>query len=356
MFSSAEIMRLNMSIRPKNHPIDIVDEKWFFDLLMEDTDKFRRLMHMSGKTFMNVCEKLQQIDVAPKRKYRNTVLEKYGMAAGMLYILQKSTVSSNAQLFKMSKTQYLRCVRRISDLLLENYNNIIKIPDIQHQRSFSQLPGCLYCLDGTYITKSNQILNGLTYLNRKGYQSLNSQIMCDEYLNIVYSYCNYPGRTSDSFAFKNSDFYGKIENLLVNESYILADNGYENDNRIITPYKMYGDLTVQQTTYNYHHSHFRMKIENLNASLKGRCTSLMYPHNRIASDCQTNFYAAVCLHQMCNDEESVISNTDTPCFVPIISAITDTREKVMSYINSNFNTVTLADAIASRINNRNNTH
>lgn len=99
-----------------------------------------------------------------------------------------------------------------------------------------------------------------------------------------------------------------------------------------------------------------MKIENLNASLKGRCKSLVYPHNRIASDCQTNFYAAVCLHQMCNDEESVISNTDTPCFVPIISTITDTREKVMSYINSNFNTVTLADAIASRINNRNNTH
>lgn len=157
MFSSSQILSLEYYKSYNNYKERIkIDETWFY------------------RTFRLVCNYIKEHQNFTIDKYKRKESLIYRIAAGMLYILQKNTISCNAQLLNMRKTSYLRNL----------------------QYSMKDLPGCLYC----------HINNGLTYLNRKYFQSLNAQILCDEKLYIIYSYCYFPGRTSDSNAIKNTYF------------------------------------------------------------------------------------------------------------------------------------------------------
>lgn len=131
-------------------------------------------------------------------------------------------------------------------------------------------------------------------MNRKGYHSLNVQIVCNANMEITNINARYPGSTHDSFIFLNSRVYTSLERLYEenrNEwnfllgNFIFVFSNFGNDKNIIIfitgdsgypllPFLMNvfqgNDLTQPQRNFNFHTRTIRQLVERTIGVLKMR--------------------------------------------------------------------------------------
>lgn len=66
-------------------------------------------------------------------------------------------------------------------------------------------------IDGTHIAIKTQTHNEHLYINRKGYHSINCQVVCDSEHIIMNCVAKYPGSTHDSFIWANCHLRTRLE-------------------------------------------------------------------------------------------------------------------------------------------------
>ncbi|KAJ8934791.1 hypothetical protein NQ314_013197 [Rhamnusium bicolor] len=137
-----------------------------------------------------------------------------------------------SKLFKVSTSIHkvvikpIRSVRVVSDIISTFVlNEYVKFPinneDTQHIRArffekFNFL-NVLGCVDGTYISiiqppEDNPVSPGLVYLNRKGFYSINTQLICDADLRILAMNARFPRSTHNSTIWQMSNVRNVSEN------------------------------------------------------------------------------------------------------------------------------------------------
>lgn len=123
----------------------------------------------------------------------------------------------------------------------------------------AEFPGVVGCIDCTHIPiKSPGGQNPEVYRNRKGWMSLNVQVVCgpgSEILNIV---ARWPGSTHDSRIFQNSGLVVAFEEHQIN-GILLGDNGYAQSRYLYTP--IVNPHTEAERRYNRAHVKTRNIIE-----------------------------------------------------------------------------------------------
>lgn len=80
------------------------------------------------------------------------------------------------------------------------------------------LPGVLGIVDGTHVALSaikHEIEHA--FVNRKGFHSINVQIVCDDRMLITNINARYPGSTHDSYIFLGSQVYLFLRDLYARE-------------------------------------------------------------------------------------------------------------------------------------------
>lgn len=87
-------------------------------------------------------------------------------------------------------------------------------------RFFNQyhLPGCLGIIDGTHIALSavkHEVEHA--YVNRKGFHSINVQIVCDDRMLITNVNARFPGSTHDSYIFLGSELFIFLRDIFNND-------------------------------------------------------------------------------------------------------------------------------------------
>lgn len=101
-------------------------------------------------------------------------------------------------------------------------------------------PGVLGVVDGTHIAVLKPRQEHHNFLNRKGFHSLNVQIICDSNLKILSLNANYPGSTHDSFIWRNSGIRATLFNQhalnLLRGTWLIGDSGYPLEPFLMTPY------------------------------------------------------------------------------------------------------------------------
>lgn len=65
-------------------------------------------------------------------------------------------------------------------------------------------PGGVGAIDGTHVAILKQRAEEHNFINRKGYHSINVQIVCDTELRILNVNGNFPGATHDTFIWRQS--------------------------------------------------------------------------------------------------------------------------------------------------------
>ena len=93
------------------------------------------------------------------------------------------------------------------------------------------IPGIIGIIDGTQIAISgiNKAVE-MAYVNRKGFHSINAQIVVNDWNLITYINARYPGSVHDSYVWGTSKLYAMFQNEYTtaeNQKYwLLGDQGY----------------------------------------------------------------------------------------------------------------------------------
>lgn len=139
-------------------------------------------------------------------------------------------------------------------------------------------PGTIGCIDGTHVAILKPVQDAHNYLNRKGYYSLNVQIICDADLKILSVNANYPGANHDSYIWRQSivcnfllqQYLGNI----LRGTWLIGDSGYP-----LQPFLMIPFLNPLEGSpefrYNQHHIRARNCVERCIGVLKCRFRALL---------------------------------------------------------------------------------
>ena len=212
--------------------------------------------------------------------------------------------------FGIGRATVFRALRRVTYALHCAAPRFIKWPRngsaIRVIERFQQLcgfPNVIGAIDGTHIKIRAPVTDADSYINRKGFHSMNVQVICTSSGVFTHCYAGQAGSVHDARVFRNSPVARYLEmpgNYFPNNSYLIGDAAYAIHPHFMVPFRNNGHLTDRQKNFNYCLSSTRMVVERVIGQLKMRF--------RILLDCLplTNlkyipqFIIACCvLHNIC---------------------------------------------------------
>lgn len=157
-----------------------------------------------------------------------------------------------------------------------NVKKWIKLPTVEAAQlnkeifyNVAKFPGVIGALDCTHIPiKSPGGENAELYRNRKGWMSINTQIVCGPNMEILDLVCRWPGSTHDSRIFNNSRIKHIMESGVFPNCHLIADSGYAQTKYLYTP--KLSAQSLAENKYNKAHISTRNIIERTNGVLKSR--------------------------------------------------------------------------------------
>ncbi|XP_061576134.1 putative nuclease HARBI1 [Cololabis saira] len=174
----------------------------------------------------------------------------------------------------IGKATACRSVRKVCLALKRFMHRFIRFPGHKPTRviktEFHQLagfPNIIGCIDGTHVPIKAPSQNEADFVNRKGFHSINVQMICDAGNLISNVEARWPGSVHDARMYRESNLSTKFLQREF-DGYLLGDRGYPCLPTLITPYP---DPDVgAQTQFNVAHSRTRVKIEMTFGILKER--------------------------------------------------------------------------------------
>ena len=169
---------------------------------------------------------------------------------------------------------FFRYVEEVTDALYERRNEFIRFPVGQEANRESHgfqrivgFPNVVGLIDGTHVRIQAPTENEDSYENRKGYHSINAQIVVGNNSIITDVYAEWPGRLHDSRIFRNSPL---LEKFMAGEyrGILLGDSGYACSNIVLTPKG--AELNDKDRRYNASHKRCRCGVERAYGQLKRR--------------------------------------------------------------------------------------
>ncbi len=120
-------------------------------------------------------------------------------------------------------------------------------------------------------------------------------------------YCGEPGSLHDARVLRRSSIYNRTyvnrDNWFPNRTFLIADSAYPSLSWLVPVFKNYGNLTRQQTRFNFIISSSRVAVEHAFGLLKGRFRRLLhFTEHRNISFVVNIVICACILHNICIDQ------------------------------------------------------
>lgn len=189
--------------------------------------------------------------------------------------------------FAISQPCMSRCVNEVTNTIYEHLvPTWITFPRTENERTriknlFMEkfnFPRCLGAIDCTQIAIIGppEEYPALPYFCRKGFYSINCQIIVSSDLKILNINARFPGSTHDAAIWQASAIKTIMEDLFVREdnSLLIGDSGYPLQPFLLTPFENPEDNSPE-SRYNFSFIRARNTIERLNGVLKSRFRCLL---------------------------------------------------------------------------------
>ena len=182
---------------------------------------------------------------------------------------------TDGDVFGVSKSSTSRIIKKCSAAIASLKDRYISFPNENELQgikteffNIARMPNIVGAIDCTHIPiLSPGKDQAELYRNRKGFYSINVQVIGDANLLVRNIVARWPGSTHDSRIFDNSVIADKFENGEI-DGILVGDNGYALKPYLLTP--LLNPTTPAQRRYNYVHCQTRVKIENLFGLMKSR--------------------------------------------------------------------------------------
>ncbi|XP_064120441.1 putative nuclease HARBI1 [Macrobrachium nipponense] len=275
-------------------------------LHIDDTELLQKYRFPRNQ-IISLCEELEPHIGRPTS--RSHAIPTHTQVLVMLRFLASGTFQNViGDVTGMSQASVSRIISQVTDVLYNKARTEIKRPQNPqeiHQTAqafhrISGFPRVIGAIDGTHIPIKTPSDNEYIYVNRKGYHSLNLQVV-GNVQNLITSYTvKYPGSTHDAYIWNNCPLRGCFQIGVYGDMHLLGDSGYPLEPFLLTPYPH--PTTWGQERYNRSHKKTRTIMEQTFGVLKSRFRCL---HNSGGSlqykpkKCAKIAAACMLLHNRC---------------------------------------------------------
>lgn len=158
---------------------------------------------------------------------------------------------------------------------LQNQDAENVIEQFQQSCNFPKIIGAI---DGTHIKIRAPVEDANGYVNRKGFHSVNLQVVCNARGLFTHCYAGQPGSVHDARVFRRSPvarFLEYPEQYFPNNCHLIGDAAYGIHPHMMVPFRNNGHLSMRQKNFNFCLSSTRMAIERAIGELKIRFRILL---------------------------------------------------------------------------------
>lgn len=288
--TSYQNVGIRRNYRERINPFDVEDNE-FLDRHRLPKDAVLNLCDFMNSRLERFTHRSQSLSVETQVC---VALRYYGVGGFMREI---------GDLYGISEMSAGRCVHTVSSALSSEIDRFISwpssisVPNIQekfytYSRGFPQIIGVI---DGCHIPIHSPSLpiTESAFVNRKGWHSINTQIVCDSDFRILDLNAMYPGSNHDSFILRQSSVYERFQENRSTEL-LLGDSGYPALPWLMTP--ILRPSSTMEERYNSSHKHTRNIIERCNGILKSRFRCLTRDITFKPSKASKVIGACACLH------------------------------------------------------------
>lgn len=149
-----------------------------------------------------------------------------------------------AEMYGIERTTVGTIITQVTEAIAKKAADYITFPTgVRLQRlkhrffEISRFPGVIGAIDGTHVRLFKAPLKDSesAYVNRKGWHSINTQLICDADFTLLSVVARWPGSAHDNFIFTSSAVGRRLTNEN-GESHLLGDSGYYQRAWLMTPF------------------------------------------------------------------------------------------------------------------------
>ena len=294
-------------------------------LLEEWKENFR----MSKQTFDVLCHQLRPFISKKFTQMRAPVSVEAQVAVTLYFLSDGGRMRKTANAFGLASCTVSSIVKRVTQAISEELSGTyLKLPHSEEEvrasaaSFFAQhgFPQCIGAVDGTHIPISKPKQDATSYINRKGYHSINVQACVDFKYCFLDAVIKWPGSVHDARVFGNSMINKKLRDGIVPCCHKVIVNGEEavpicilgDPAYPLLPYLMKefakGGSTPQEQFFGYRLSSARMVVECAFGRLKARFGILRRSMDLNLDNIISTIHACFVLHNLCEIHNEVIGD------------------------------------------------
>ncbi|XP_064620735.1 putative nuclease HARBI1 [Lineus longissimus] len=250
-----------------------------------DDDNFFRKYRFPKPIFTELLDILEP--ALERNTHRSHVLDSsLQLCTAVRYFAQGGFLPMVGDVHGIGPRVTSKCIHTVAQAICDRMDRFIRWPTVDEigiaKRQFYerfQFPCIVGLIDGSQVPIQGPFppANEAVYICRKGFHSINVQIVCDMNLNIIDLDARWPGSTHDSFILRNSHIWDMFEQgRVIPNTWLLGDSGYPQKPWLMTPYQ--NPANDAQERYNTQHKHIRSIVERCNGVWKMRWRCLTKPN------------------------------------------------------------------------------
>uniref|UniRef100_UPI00398F0038 putative nuclease HARBI1 isoform X3 n=2 Tax=Pristiophorus japonicus TaxID=55135 RepID=UPI00398F0038 len=226
-------------------------------LQLSEAQCLRRL-RFRKEVVTEICQ-LLQADLQPTSSIRTALPVEVKVTAALAFYASGSFQASAGQICSISQHAAHCCIRQVTAALYARRLDFINFPmtkKAQNERAvgFAQIAGfpkVQAAIDCTHIALRAPLEEPEVFRNRKGFHSLNVQIICDHTQHIMAVNAQYPGSIHDAFILFESSVSYLFERQPQGQGWVLGDKSYSLATWLMTPLRN----PQTEAEYRYNDSH-----------------------------------------------------------------------------------------------------
>ncbi|XP_064648763.1 putative nuclease HARBI1 [Lineus longissimus] len=239
--------------RDRLHPLDAYNDLELYRRYRLDRETLLELIDAVGDELDPITLRNHAL---PRELKVLAALRFYG--TGSFQILTGDSV-------QISQPTMCRVISQVTRALLALVPKVIKFPAldeipniVEEFHNIANFPSVLGLVDGTHVWILGPSQHEWRYINRKGYHSINTQVVMDAQYRFINVVAKWPGSTHDSVNLRESGL-SEIMSRRDGEEILLGDSGYPVRPWLMTPFL--NPETAAQRRYNKSHKKTRCLVE-----------------------------------------------------------------------------------------------
>src|SRR6266540_597801 len=254
---------------------------WYNKILpFYDDKRFKKILRMTSESFKKLVQLISSHNIFKSNSQRKQAPVELQLAIFLHRIESRSDIFNICSKFDIGEETVILYTKRIIKAIIAQKNLFVQWPKGEKRnhvhRGFQLMGGfenVIGAVDGTHIILNEKPSNSPElYFNRKKCYSIHCQGIVD-FQGIFINYdIRWPGSVHDAKVYKNSNFYKKKDELIIDDDFLLGDSAYPISPFCITPFCLSSNL--QEKKFNIMHSLHRVVVENAFGLLKSRFTCL----------------------------------------------------------------------------------